>query len=301
MHIPIKNWMAGPLILCMSLWTAADVVAQTDSTSVPTSSQSSAPLNTDSARRVYNINGWVVGGISVAAAAAGILTISPRAKPNYTPAELAALNPNDVPAFDRWSLHQDASLIPTYENYSLILQVTAAAMPLTLLLDDKIREHGGDAILMALEVNAIVVSIYTVSPLGPLFQTRNRPVVYYHDPEPPVSRANGNNKNSFYSGHVASAAGASFCMAKIICDTHPELGSDKFWVYAAASVPPLAMTWVRLKALDHFPSDIAVGFAIGTICGIVIPELHRINDKSFSLAPYASPNGTGIALQWVPQ
>jgi membrane-associated phospholipid phosphatase len=250
----------------------------------------------DSVRRVYNVNPWVSGGICIAGAASGILTIPARSKPNLTPAELQSLNRDAVPSYDRWSLQQDPSVIPTYETYSVILQITMGALPAALLFDKRIRSDGWNVMLMGLEVNAVVIGIYTVSPLGPLFQTRYRPVVYYTDA--PVARDNGNNKNSFYSGHVASAAAASFFMAKVYSDYHPEMGADKYWLFGAAVVPPLLMAYARLKALDHFPSDIAVGFAVGTLCGILIPEIHRIGDQDMSMGAYSSPEGTGLTLRW---
>jgi len=250
----------------------------------------------DSVRRVYNINPWVSGGICVAAAAGGILTIPARAKPNFTDAELQSLDPNAVPSYDRWSLHQDPSVIPTYENYGIALQIAGGVLPLAVLLDKDIRKDGWSVILMGLEANAVVVGVYAISPLGPVFQTRNRPVVYYSNS--PVDRYNGNNKNSFYSGHVASMAVSSFFVAKVYSDYHPELGADKYWLFAAAALPPLAMAYTRFRALDHFPSDIAVGFALGTVCGILIPELHRISGPNLSMGAYSSPQGTGVTVQW---
>jgi membrane-associated phospholipid phosphatase len=151
---------------------------------------------------------------------------------------------------------------------------------------------------MGLEVNMVTVSIYAVTPLGPLFQTRYRPVIYY--PNAPVNRLDANQKNSFYSGHVESAAAASFFMAKVICDYHPELGSNKWWVFGAAAVPPLLMSYFRFMSLNHFPSDIVVGLTVGTLCGVLIPELHRISTRDVSMGVYSSPNGTGLTLQWTP-
>ncbi len=250
----------------------------------------------DSVHRVYKMNYWVAGGLCAAAAAGGIFTIPARAKPNFTDADLLALKTSDVPSYDQWSMRQDPSVVPTYENYSKYLQIATIAMPLGVLFDEKIRSDGWNVMLMALEVNAVTVSIYTLTPLGPLFQTRNRPIVYY--PNSPVDRYNGNNKNSFYSGHVASAAAASFFMAKVFSDYHPEMGADKYWLYGAAAIPPLAMAWFRLKALDHFPSDVAVGYVVGTVCGILIPEIHRIGTRDMSFAPYSSPEGTGLTMRW---
>jgi len=296
MHLINKYWIACCLMLCIELWPGASALAQTES---------------DSAKRIYHVNYWVTGGIILAGAAAGILTTPARAKPNFTDAELAAVDRNNVPSFDLWSLNQDPSVVPTYQNYSTIMQYSMGALPLALLIDRDIRKDGLNIMLMGLEVNMVVIGIFTVSPLGPLFQTRDRPIVYYPSriyapnqvnknlyPNNPVDLANGNNKNSFYSGHSASAAAASFFMAKVYCDYHPD--ANKYLVYGLAAIPPLVMGYVRLMALDHFPSDVAVGLAIGTACGILIPELHHIGGKDVSMGVYSSPTGTGLAFHWTP-
>lgn len=276
-------------------WMAALSFGAISLSSSPSSGQSGA----DSTVHIYRFNRWLSGAISLGAAAGGILTIPVRSKSAITDAELLALDRSKVPSFDTWSLHQNAALIPTFEDYSLVLQVGMAAAPLGLLFDPSIRKEWGDIMLMAVEVNAVVVSIYAISPLGPVFQSRYRPVVYY--PDAPVSLHNGNNKNSFYSGHVASASAAAFFMAKVYSDYHPELGADKYWLYGAALIPSLAMGYFRLKALDHFPSDVLVGLSVGTLCGVLIPEIHRIGNRNLDVGIYTAPGSTGLTLHFMPQ
>jgi membrane-associated phospholipid phosphatase len=149
---------------------------------------------------------------------------------------------------------------------------------------------------MLLETNAIAVTIYQVSPLGPFFQNKYRPIVYYAtDQIARDSIRTGKNRNSFYSGHVASAAASTYFMAKVYCDYHPEIhGWDQIGIYALATVPPLGLAYLRLVALKHFPSDILAGFVIGGVWGIVIPEIHRIAGKNVSFGAYTSPTSTGI-------
>jgi membrane-associated phospholipid phosphatase len=78
------------------------------------------------------------------------------------------------------------------------------------------------------------------------------------------------------------------------------MGSKKYLLYGAASIIPLFEGYLRMKALFHFPSDIAVGFGIGALCGILIPEIHRIKIENVSLGLYSSYEGTGISLKWQP-
>jgi membrane-associated phospholipid phosphatase len=153
---------------------------------------------------------------------------------------------------------------------------------------------------MYAETQIIVNNIYLYSPFGPLFQNRLRPAVYYDALGTSGARMTAWNRSSFYSGHVASAAAATFFTVKIFCDYHPELGSMKYLLYGAAAIPPLIVGYFRMKALDHFPSDILVGFGVGALCGIVIPEIHRIKIENVSMGLYSSPIGTGISLKWQP-
>jgi len=55
-----------------------------------------------------------------------------------------------------------------------------------------------------------------------------------------------------------------------------------------------------LRALAHFPTDLLIGIGAGALCGILIPELHRIQDKNILLGVYSSSEATGIAIKWQP-
>ena len=78
-----------------------------------------------------------------------------------------------------------------------------------------------------------------------------------------------------------------------------QTGSKKYLLYLAASVPPAIIGFARVKSLDHFPSDFAVGFGLGAVIGIVIPELHKNRHfKDFSLGMFTSPDGMGVSVGW---
>jgi membrane-associated phospholipid phosphatase len=175
-----------------------------------------------------------------------------------------------------------------------------ALLPVFTMLDQDIRRDWLEVLMMYAETQIITNNIYLYAPFGPTFQNRLRPVVYYDALGYSEVRTRGANRSSFYSGHVASAAAASFFTAKLFCDYHPELGWKKSLVYGAATVPPLVLAYFRLRALAHFPSDLLVGLGVGALCGIVIPELHHIINESTSLGVYTSPVGTGIRLTWHP-
>lgn len=115
-------------------------------------------------------------------------------------------------------------------------------------------------------------------------------------------RLDHRNSNSFYSGHTANTAMASFFMAMVYADMHPELGSKRWWLCGAAVVPPALAGYYRVQAGKHFPSDVLIGAAMGAAKGILVPELHRrkLCAERFSLLPLTAPDmlGLGLAMRW---
>jgi membrane-associated phospholipid phosphatase len=110
---------------------------------------------------------------------------------------------------------------------------------------------------------------------------------------------NNNSRNSFFSGHVGSCAYSTFFMAKVYSDYHPDLGAKKYLLYLAASVPPLIIAYARIKSLAHFPSDVAVGFGLGALIGIVVPALHKLSySKYLSVGLSTSPGELGLSIAW---
>ena len=88
-------------------------------------------------------------------------------------------------------------------------------------------------------------------------------------------------------------------MTKVYCDYHPNIGAKKYLLYVAASVPPLIEGYLRLKALGHFPSDVGIGLALGSVIGILIPELHKNKyNKQLSFSMFTTPNETGLSIRW---
>ncbi len=258
--------------------------------------------NIDSARHPYKVNYWVSGGIALAGGITNYLGIPPIInKQEISVAEFNALNRNAISGFDKSALNQDASKAERYNKDAAIVLATSVSLPVILVFDKYISKDWSKMLVMYLETISVVSNIYTYSFIGPSNQNRFRPVTYYTDL--PVSERNdGNNRNSFYSGHVASTAAASFFMAKVYADYHPELGGKKYLLYAAAAIPPLLIGYLRVKGLRHFPSDALVGLGVGACVGILIPEIHRIKLKNKNLTVGLTTTGesAGIGLKWQP-
>jgi len=277
-HLPTRLFLPLIILLCITSLSRG---------------QSTAPI--------YHVNRWVTGGICIAGGAASLLAYPGTFhKPALSDSDFTVLEKSAVGSFDRWALSQN--ILPDAHPYKLgaiSTQIFFGIAPLALAFDQKMKNDRLDLFLMALEVNVVTLSIYQLSPLGPLFQNRLRPIVYY-DSIPTDKRREGYNRNSFYSGHTASVAASTFFMAKVYSDYHPELGANKYFLFGAALIPPLIMGYIRLRELMHFPTDILAGIGVGALAGILIPEIHRLAGKSTSPAASGTKQaewGFGVASQ----
>lgn len=251
---------------------------------------------------LYRMNYWVSGAFTLAASAANVYAIPNliKGKSGITDAELAGVNPDALNGIERWALHQNpdnAARIDKSTDYYLqgIILSTAA-----LGFDKAIRKDALRIFTMYAETHAVTFTLYNFSFFGPSFQNKYRPIVYYTNVDK-ETREEGNNKNSMYSGHTASAAASTFFMAKVFNDYHPEFSSGKkYLIYGLAAIPPLVEGYFRVKALKHFPSDVLMGFLIGATCGVAVPEMHRFKRQAIKYGVIATPVGPGLSFTWIP-
>lgn len=194
-----------------------------------------------------------------------------------------SLTPNDVWWFDRPATKQDPTQRLNAHNTSDVLLNTSMALPLLLGLDKSIRTDWFDVLLLYGQSHAISSNLYV---LTNSFSWRPRPFNYHPDVAVEEKMAN-ESRNSFYSGHVNTAATASFFMAKVYSDYHPQLGNKKIWLFAAATIPPALVGYYRFKAMKHFTTDIMVGTIAGAATGILVPHLHKRKNTNWAFIPYA--------------
>jgi membrane-associated phospholipid phosphatase len=292
------------LQLCLFCFLVNPVQAQQLSvaTDVPIEKRFNQVPRASDSGQVYRMNYWRSLGFSALATAANLYAIPNliKDKKPLTDAELQALNPNIFSDFDKWALNQDidherrGKIDVTSDRILTVTSVGAAA----LFLDKKIRKDWLRILALYVETSGATFSVYNFSPFGALFNNKIRPLAYY-DNFPLELRKDGNSRNSFYSGHVANAAASTFFMAKVYSDYHPELGGKKYLLYGLATLPPLLISYLRVKALFHFPTDCLVGLIIGGSMGVLVPETHRIkNKKGLALGMSSMSDVPAVALKW---
>lgn len=214
-------------------------------------------------------------------------------------AQLAGKMRSDIPGFDRGNAGfysesaNDNSYYPFFAGF---------AMPVIFMVADKTERHqAGKIFVMYTESLAITSALYTLS-AG--LVDRSRPLVYRDEDgdinAPYEKRVSKNSQRSFYAGHVAATASASFFAAKVFNDLHPD-SKLKPYVWAVSAALPVVTAYYRYEAGQHFLSDCILGYVIGAGTGILVPQLHKnknFNRVSISPAMWQKAKGVTIAYNF---
>lgn len=274
-------------------------MAQSDTLTVTTTMNPvlSSPVSTDpsisynaegtqSAGEVYKVNNWVDIPLTVAGAGYTLWGFSKIYGREKTPESvILALDPNDVNSMDR-------KVIKYYDlkakDASDMLFYGSMPLPFLLLLDREMRSDAGKLGLLYVQSMAATGVLYTSSAM---IADRFRP--YTYNPEVDMGRrTGGGGKNSFFAGHPALVATATFFTAKTYSDYHPEM-RNKWILYTAAGAASLATGVLRIKAGQHFISDVIVGIPVGALNGILIPHFHKVKPELASRLSFAPFYGGG--------
>jgi len=162
--------------------------------------------------------------------------------------------------------------------------------PFAMLFDDEINDHTGQYIGLYIESLATTAALYTIT-AG--LVNRSRPYVYDNSGDTSEERRFKNNgQRSFYSGHVAATATATFFAAKAYSDFNPD-ANGKVFVWAGAATLPAAVGVLRMEAGQHFLTDVLLGYVLGAGTGILVPELHKKKMENIDVYPSSGTSFNG--------
>lgn len=238
---------------------------------------------------------WADGAISVAGIGLSYWGLRlMKNKEAVSEAEIQAIDANlaaakaEIPVFDRWAAgyyNESAdriSDIPFYASFG---------MPLLFLADKHTRANAPQIGLLYLETMAITGALFA-QVNGRI--NRKRPSVYSQSAGPGI-RMDDKSQNSFYGGHIAATAAATFFTAKIFNDYFPDSPARPY-VWGVATAVPVGVGYLRMRAGKHFLSDNLLGLVIGAGAGILVPHLHKKGSPlSLQSAP-AGPAGGGAVF-----
>lgn len=220
------------------------------------------------AQKTYSLN-WkrdlAITGIGLATGSTGWY-FGKKVKPLQA-ADIALLNRKEVFAIDRKATYL---LSNKAGRASDILFYSATLVPILLLTDPKMRKEGW-------VISALYAETLTLTG-GLTLMTKNlakraRPYTY-HPNMPLQLKQRKDARKSFFSGHTSSTAASCFFAAKVWSDFHPG-NKWKPAVWAAAASIPAITGLLRIRAGQHFFTDVGTGYAVGATLGYLIPVLHQ--------------------------
>ncbi len=240
-------------------------VAQFTDTGTVTIENTTSSLNPE---KIYNVKPWLDIPLSAAGTAWTLYGFSVIYRRDTVPfSELLALDRNKINRFDRGATRNFSSGARSAGD---IFFYGSMPLPVILLLDKKIRRDALKIGLLYLEAMAITGTAYTVSAMS---ANRFRP--YAYNSEVPLSkRSRGGARNSFFGGHVALVGTSTFFIAKVFSDYHSSM-KNKWILYTIAGAATATTGILRVKAGEHFPSDVIVGTIVGPAIGILVPHFHK--------------------------
>ena len=235
---------------------------------------------------------WVKDG-AITAAGIGMTIVGSTIllnKDRLTEADLQTISTTDVNKFDRFAAGnysasaEHASDFPFYGSF---------VAPLFLLLDDDVRLQAPQVYLLYAQAMSITGGLFSMT-AG--LTERKRPSVYATD-APLEARLHKYATNSFFAGHTAATATATFFAAKVFHDFNPDSPARHF-VWAAAAITPATVGYLRLRAGKHFLTDNIIGYTLGAGIGILVPHLHKKNNTTgLSISPAIIPTSVGSSFQ----
>ncbi len=217
-------------------------------------------------------------------------------KRNLTASEVRAKTKDNLPFFDRgnagyYSKKADEdSYVPFHASF---------AWPVVMLLANKNERHNAFQVAaLYVETMAVTGTLFTMA-TGTVY--RSRPYVYdptFTNGVDLEGRMDNDAHRSFFAGHTAATAAASFFTAKVFSDFNPD-SKLKPVVWAVAAATPALVGYLRYKAGMHFLSDNLLGYAIGAAAGIYIPQLHKMDKmKNLSFVPQVGKDYKGFAFNY---
>ena len=205
-----------------------------------------------------------------------------------TAPQIAALDPQDVNAFDRGATRQ---WDPSSSKASDLLVVSLLAAPTALMVAGPGVQEPATLTVMYTETLLLANGLVGVTK-G--LTKRTRPYVYNDDPDITLERKQSKSaRTSFPSGHTANAFASAVFLSTVYARLNPG-SSARAWVWAGSLTAATAIGVLRYEAGKHFPTDVLTGAVIGGALGWVVPKLHESDRARLALAPV--PGGSAIGL-----
>ena len=212
--------------------------------------------------------------------------------------DIRKLNKGNLPAFDRSATYNYSETADKVSDLGLI---AAQSLPLLLAASQLTDVRARWRNIVTLLVMLAESSMWTmgVTSLAKVLAGRPRPFAYNNA----VSMELKMKKSftSFFSGHTSDAFCNAVFFATVFSEMHPT-SPWRFVVWGGALAVASTTGALRYVAGKHFPSDVLVGAAVGSLFGYMIPFLHRKKNwnpnRPIAVLPSVSSRQVGLNVVW---
>ena len=213
----------------------------------------------------------------------------------HDPATYQALNRQSVNAFDRGATYQYSHTADQLSDGTLaanlggIAVLTLGAKPMR----SDVKTIGVMYLETILIINGIKQDIKVLT-------GRFRPYVYNPD-VPLAEKTTEDGIRSFFSGHAANAFGAAVFTGEVFRHYFPNSRlKPVIWIGSMGLATATAV--LRYEAGKHYPSDLLVGAAFGSLVGWGIPKLHEVRSRAgigrrLDVQPWSTGSANGIYVR----
>ncbi|THH39663.1 phosphatase PAP2 family protein [Neolewinella litorea] len=203
---------------------------------------------------------------------------------------LADLRLASVPEFDQVATEFSSDTARKWSDHSLY---ASSALPALLLLSPAGRQYAGTIGLLFAETMLLNQGLTDI-----IKSSAKRPRPYVFDENlPPETVIKGNDRAAFLSGHTSTSAAAGFFFARVFADTHPESKLRPYAWVLGAGLPALT-GYLRIRAGQHYPSDVLAGYALGGLIGYLVPALHRRPTRKRRVSLALDGAGGRLVYRW---
>lgn len=205
------------------------------------------------------------------------------------------LNRDNIPYYDRIALDMHSRAAGTWSDRTRDISLAFPLLAAASVIGNGNRNTGRDAaivLVMYAESNFLILGLTSLAK-GTV--QRSRPWAY--NPDVPLDeRRKRSAALSFWSGHTSTAFNSVVFAGTVFQAYHPDSPLVvPLWTAGLAAATSTAV--IRVRAGQHFPSDVLAGAAVGSLTGWLIPRLHRVDAGTLRVSPTVS-GAPGLGVNW---
>jgi membrane-associated phospholipid phosphatase len=212
-------------------------------------------------------------------------------------------SPSNLLGIDRVAVTQQVDPHAA-RNSSVMLAAAISYAAIDPLVSIKRGGLGAAAVDAVIYAESLSLT-WTIADLTKIAVRRPRPSAYRAQATNPMSstgeplpgQPDTNSELSFFSGHAAIVAATSATASYLAFTRAP--GSLRAWsTLSAGALLTTAVSYERVRAGAHFPTDVIAGALAGACIGVLVPHLHRhhVGPQNIWIGVEPAPQGASVAL-----